>query len=312
MEIIRNINNLKNKVAAVVTVGNFDGIHLGHQEIINSLLEESKRLNVKSILITFNPSSKEFFGNNKDDVKLITTLNEKKKILSDTKLDLLVVQDFNKEFSKVSSKDFIEKILLKYIDIKKIILGSTHTFGKNNDGNATLLNELSKKHGFGIKVVEKLKNNDYNISSTNLRRLFATGEIDKVNYILGRKYTMKGKIISGKQRGRNLGFPTLNLKPISSKKVIPKIGAYCVEVSINNDIYNGMCNIGYSPTFNDKDLSIEIHIIDDSIKNISSEEIEIKFHSWLRNEKKFGNEEKLIEQLKKDKSDCERYFIQRK
>lgn len=312
MEIINNINNIKNKVAAVVAVGNFDGIHLGHQKVINSLLEESKRLNVKSILITFNPSPREFFQSEKEDMKLITTLNEKKKILSETKLDMFVIQSFNKEFAEVSSRDFIEKIILKYIDVKKIILGSTHTFGKNNDGNAKLLNKLSRKHQFGIKVIEKLENNGYNISSTNLRRLLATGEMDKVNYILGRKYTLKGKIISGKQRGRNLGFPTLNLEPISSQKIIPKIGAYCVEISINNDIYNGMCNVGYNPTFNDKGLSIEVHIINGNIKNINGEEIEIKFHSWLRNERIFKNEKKLIEQLKNDKSDCERYFIHRK
>ncbi len=313
MEIINNINNIKNKVAAVVTVGNFDGIHLGHQKVIDSLLEESKRLDAKSILITFNPSPKEFFRSEKKDMKLITTLNEKKKILSETKLDMLIIQLFNKEFAEKSPKDFIEKIILKYIDVKEIILGSTHTFGKNNDGDAKLLNELSRKHEFGIKVIDKLKNNGYNISSTNLRRLLATGEIDKMNYILGRKYALKGKIISGKQRGRNLGFPTLNLQPISSKKIIPKVGAYCVGISINNDVYNynGMCNIGYNPTFNDKDLSVEVHSINGNIKNISGEEVEIKFHSWLRNENKFENEEKLIEQLKKDKSDCEKYFIQK-
>ncbi len=308
MEIINNINNIKNKIPAVVTVGNFDGIHLGHKEVINSLLEESKRLNVKSILITFNPSSKEYFANDNNDVKLITTIEEKKKIFSNTKLDMLVIQKFNKEFAEISSKDFIENMLMKYIDVKEIVLGYSHTFGKNNDGDGKLLRKLSKINEFEIKVVEKIKNNDYNINSTNLRSLLATGEIEKVNNILGRNFILNGKVISGKQRGRNLGFPTINLEQTSSRKIIPKIGAYIVEVSINNIVYNGMCNIGYNPTFNGKELSIEVHIIDGDIKNIDSD-VAVKFHSWLRDEKKFENEEKLIEQLKNDKKKCEEYFF---
>ena len=132
-----------------------------------------------------------------------------------------------------------------------------------------------------------------------------------MNNILGRKYTLKSKIISGKQRGRNLGFPTINLKSISSKKIIPKIGSYCVKIFVDNNIYNGMCNIGYNPTFNGKKLSIEVHIINGNINYVEGE-IEIEFHSWLRNEKKFKSEERLIEQLGKDRNNCGNYFIYKK
>ncbi|MEA1986697.1 MAG: bifunctional riboflavin kinase/FAD synthetase [Candidatus Marinimicrobia bacterium] len=311
MEVVKNIQNLQDRISAVITVGNFDGVHQGHRAIIDPLVAEAKRLNVKSVLMTFAPSSKEFFAKEKD-IKLITTIDEKQKLFSDLGIDILIIQKFDSEFSKLSSNDFIEQILLKKIDVKECILGSTHTFGNNNNGNFKSLNELGKKHNFDIKVVDIVKKNGYNTSSTNLRTLLATGEIDNANKILGREYSIRGQVISGKQIGRNLGFPTVNLKPISAKKLIPKVGVYCVEISDENNRYNGMCNIGYNPTFNGNRLSIEINIINREFQSIGNDEIELKFYSRIRDEEKFKNEEELIEQLKRDKENCEKYFINKK
>ena len=255
-----NIQNYCETTPSVVSVGTFDGFHLGHQKLVEKVISISKTKNLTSIILTFNPHPR-IVLNNEKDVKLLTTYEEKNKIFESSNIDYLITQDFNKSFSKLSALEFVRDVLIKKLNVKHIVIGYDHHFGKNRDANASQLFEFSQDLGFDITEVGAFQMNKVSVSSTKIRNLIHDGKINQANKLLGYQFILTGQVISGLGRGKNIGFPTANIL-IDSHKIKPGNGVYFIRSIFNGyDIY-GMMNIGSNPTFNDKDDSIEIHFFD--------------------------------------------------
>jgi len=285
---------------AVVTVGSFDGIHLGHFEILKHLLVKAAELSSESVVVTFSPHPRSVINPN-HKIELLTTLDEKIELLRTIGINHLVIIPFTLEFAKLSACDFIEQILVKKLHIKHLVVGLNHHFGRNREGDLAKLRECGEPYGFSIEKCEAFGFGDENISSSKIRNALYEGNIEKVSKYLNRFYMLKGTVIYGNQIGRTLGFPTANLKLSEAHKILPKNGAYAVKVKTVTGTYGGMLNIGYRPTLlNTSNLSIEVHIFDfDS--NIYEEIIEVYFVKKIRDEIKFESAEALKKQLASDK-----------
>ena len=292
-----------------ITVGTFDGVHLGHIQILNKLKEKASSINGESVVITFWPHPRFVLNYKNDNIKMINTIDEKIKLIEEQNIDHLIILKFTKEFAKLSSCEFIEQYLFKKFNIKALIVGYDHHFGKDREGNFDTLRKCAEKYNFSISKVEAFSLNKDNISSTKIRKAIETGEIEKANTYLSKKYFISGEIVGGKKIGRNLGFPTANIKVAESYKLIPTRGVYAVKVKILGKIYFGMLNIGYKPTINSnkKDFSIEVHILNFN-KNIYTENIKVYFYKRIRSEKKFSQLDELKQQLIKDKTIISKYF----
>ena len=310
MEIISSIKNIPNIPKAVVTMGTFDGVHLGHQEIIKKLISKAEKYKSKSVLITYVPHPREVITEiNRNPIQFINTLQERIKLISEEGLDYLIVQPFNKDMLKLEPQRFVENYLLKYMKIVGFVVGYSHSFGRNREGTPDFLKKLGEtKHSYFTEIVGEIRDKDFIINSTNIRRLLAAGEIELANQYLGRPFHIRGTIVKGDSRGSKLGFPTLNILPLSPKKLIPHIGVYCVSVHFRRQNYHGMCNIGYRPTFNGKFLTIEIHLLDVNVRANAGNEIDFYIHRKLRDEIHFESVDKLIAQLEKDKEKCNKNF----
>lgn len=308
MDVISGIENIPDRPAAVVTMGTFDGFHKGHQHVVEQLVQRAKAESVKSILITFVPHPREVLTDMKrNPIQFITTLEERIKFLSQTEIDYIIIHPFTHLIADLEAKTFLQDYILKYIDVKGFLMGYSHNFGKDRKGNPEYLKHLGDtKFNFFTEIIGEVKNEEFTINSTNIRRLIAAGDMTTVNHYLGRPYHLKGKTINGESRGKHLGFPTLNILPSSPKKIIPSVGVYCVNVFIQRKSYRGMCNVGYRPTFNGQFLTIEVHVIDAELRTLYNHEIDVDFLCRIRNEEKFESGEKLIEQLVADKETCKR------
>ena len=296
-----NIQNYCETTPSVVSVGTFDGFHLGHQKLIEKVISISKTKNLTSIILTFNPHPR-IVLNNEKDVKLLTTYEEKNKIFESSNIDYLITQDFNKSFSKLSALEFIRDVLIKKLNVKHIVIGYDHHFGKNRDANANQLFEFSQDLGFDITEVKAFQMSKVSVSSTKIRNLIHDGKINQANKLLGYQFILTGQVISGLGRGKNIGFPTANIL-IDSNKIKPGNGVYFIRSIFNGyDIY-GMMNIGSNPTFNDKDDSIEIHFFDFE-QNLYERQITVRLIKKIRDEKKFKSVDNLSAQLQLDKKKC--------
>ena len=296
-----NIQNYCETTPSVVSVGTFDGFHLGHQKLIEKVISISKTKNLTSIILTFNPHPR-IVLNNEKDVKLLTTYEEKNKIFESSNIDYLITQDFNKSFSKLSALEFVRDVLIKKLNVKHIVIGYDHHFGKNRDANASQLFEFSQDLGFDITEVGAFQMNKVSVSSTKIRNLIHDGKINQANKLLGYQFILTGQVISGLGRGKNIGFPTANIL-IDSHKIKPGNGVYFIRSIFNGyDIY-GMMNIGSNPTFNDKDDSIEIHFFDFE-QNLYERQITVSLIEKIRDEKKFKSVDNLSAQLQLDKKKC--------
>ena len=296
-----NIQNYCETTPSVVSVGTFDGFHLGHQKLIEKVISISKTKNLTSIILTFNPHPR-IVLNNEKDVKLLTTYEEKNKIFESSNIDYLITQDFNKSFSKLSALEFIRDVLIKKLNVKHIVIGYDHHFGKNRDANANQLFEFSQDLGFDITEVKAFQMSKVSVSSTKIRNLIHDGKINQANKLLGYQFILTGQVISGLGRGKNIGFPTANIL-IDSYKIKPGNGVYFIRSIFNGyDIY-GMMNIGSNPTFNDKDDSIEIHFFDFE-QNLYERQITVRLIKKIRDEKKFKSVDNLSAQLQLDKKKC--------
>jgi riboflavin kinase / FMN adenylyltransferase len=308
MNIYKNINDVKINTP-FVTVGTFDGVHLGHQYIFEQLINEAKKHGGESVLITFWPHPRMVVKKAENNISMINTIEEKIELIEKQGIDHFIILPFTKEFSQLSSKEFIDKYLYQLIGIKGLIVGYDHKFGKDRQGNFEELKLCADKYGFRIKKIDALSVNNENISSTKIRNALLQGEIEKANEYLSRKFTLPGHVTNGRKIGRDLGFPTANIQPNSQYKLIPRDGVYAVKVEVETKIFNGMLNIGTRPTFNDGAInkSIEVHIIDFN-GNLYHQDIKLYFHKRIRDEFKFNSIEELVSQLHKDKSDVIEYF----
>ncbi len=278
----------------------FDGVHLGHLSIINTLNKIAKKEHLESAILSFWPHPRKFLNPN-DDVKMLNTLEEKLELLEKSGIKNIFLKTFDEEFRNLTGVEFCEQVLVNKLNVKHIIIGHDHTFGKNKSGNFELLKSLSDELGFKVNQLEAVQKNDLNVSSTKIRIALSEGKITDANEMLGYNYPLTGKVIHGKKLGRTIGYPTANIE-VPINKLLPKSGAYIVEVYIDNLFYKGMLSIGTNPTIDDKSKSLhtEVYILDFD-QDIYDKEITIKFRDFLHDEIKFEGLEKLIERLDEDK-----------
>jgi len=302
MKVINSIDNYSSKKKSIITIGTFDGIHLGHQKIIRKLVKESLSKNLLANILTFFPHPRMVL--NKDsEIKLIDTIREKEKKLKNLGVNTLIIHPFTKEFSRMSSVEFTRDILIKKLNVYKIILGYDHRFGKNRESSVEDLIELGIAYNFKVEVLDAKKINSINISSTKIRKAIQTGDINKATLYLGRCFEIKGNVIKGKGIGKKIGFPTANIIIKENYKLIPNKGVYLIKAKIKNKSYYGMMNIGNRPTLNGKNETLEVNIFNFN-ENIYGKSLKIFFLNKIRNEIKFDSIEKLSNQLQKDKDYC--------
>ncbi|MEO8209186.1 MAG: bifunctional riboflavin kinase/FAD synthetase [bacterium] len=302
MQIIKDINDFEYDKKSVVTVGTFDGIHLGHLEIIEKLNSIKKEKSLRSVVVTFEPHPQIVLRNKAKDIKILTTLDDKLYIFKSLSIDIVYVINFTKEFANTTAEDFYKNYLIDKIGLNDLVLGYDHMFGKNREGNLDTLKILSQNYDFKVDKVDEFKINGEHISSTVIRKLLAEeGNVDKVRRILGRYYSIEGKVVEGKKLGKDLGYPTANIEVSSGLKLIPKIGIYAVSIEIDGKLYSGMMSIGKNPTVSfDDSIKVEVNIFDFD-ENIYGKIIKVNFINYIRDEKKFDSLEELKKQMSLDK-----------
>ena len=298
-KVVFDTDKSENVKYSVVTIGTFDGVHIGHKAIIEKLKEQAKKLNCESVIITFSPHPR-MVVNNDSKILLLTTLEEKKELIEKLGVDKLYVINFTKDFAKKTYQEFLTETIVLKNKAKHLIIGYDHKFGKDRAGDKTNLMELTKENNIGITIVNPQEINGMVVSSTKIRNALLDGNLELANTMLGRNYKVKGKVIEGSKRGRTLGFPTANIEPYEKNKLLPQNGVYLVKVFLENREYPGVLNIGLRPTFNNRVEPIaEVHLLDFN-QDIYGMEISIEFIKRLRDEKKFNSKEELITQIKKD------------
>lgn len=306
MKIISDFNNYHANTPLALSLGMFDGVHLGHRSIINTLNEIAEKENLESAILSFWPHPRKFL-NPDDDVKMLTTLDEKIELLAKSGIRNLFLKTFDEEFRNLTGIEFCKQILADKLHVKHLIIGYDHTFGKNKSGNYELLQSLSSELGFKVNQLEAVEFDNLNISSTKIRHALWEGRIADANKMLGYHYPLTGKVVHGRNLGKKIGYPTANLD-VPADKLLPKSGAYIVEVWIENTFYKGMLSIGTNPTIDNsnKTLSTEVYILDFD-EDIYDKAITAKFREFLHDEIKFESVEKLIQRLAQDKKLTEEF-----
>lgn len=295
------LKDVKRESNSVVTVGTFDGVHIGHRAIMKAVVSKSKERNARSVVVTFDPHPREIINPGKSGIKLLTTLKERCEILQDLGVDVLLVIPFDRDFSLMTSEDFVRQIIHNKVGVSEFVIGYDHHFGRDREGTIETIENLGKELNFDAYVVSKQEMEHITISSTVIRNtLSEEGDVKKAAEFLGRKYLLNGIVMHGEERGQKIGYPTANLKPEHENKVIPKNGVYVVKVRVNNKWYGGMMNIGIRPTFNDEEKTLEVNIFEFNQK-IYGESVQVRFVDRIRDEQKFEGIEALKSQLDADK-----------
>ncbi len=309
MKLHQNIYDLPAFEKAVITIGTFDGVHKGHQEILLQLVSEARKIEGTPVVITFHPHPREIIKTNDVAISQLTSLEEKATLLSKLGIEHLVVIPFTKEFSEMSADNYIKEFLIKNFHPQKIIIGYDHRFGKDRLGDFSLLKIQSIEHHFElIEIPEKTLTNN-TISSTAIRKLILEGDISSANELLGYEYHFSGKVVKGNQLGRTIQFPTANIEFEYYNKLIPADGVYIIECAIGGKehLVQGMMNIGFRPTIDGTNRIIETHLFDFN-EEIYDASVTIYVIKKLRDEKKFANLDELKKQLTKDKEMSVAYF----
>lgn len=306
MEITHSIFDFTPTQKTIVTIGTFDGVHIGHQKIIEKLVHEAKSSEKKSVLLTFFPHPRMVLQ--KDvSIKLINTIYERAQHLEKLGLDYLIIHPFSKEFSRLTALDFVRDVLVNRLNISKLIIGYDHHFGKNREGNIEQLTEYSHLYDFTVEEIPAQDIDEVSVSSTKIRKALANGQLKTANNYLGYNFSLTGKVVNGKQLGGKIGFPTANIDVSEEYKLIPKTGVYVVKSTIENATVYGMMNIGNRPTVDGEYQTIEVHFFDFN-QNLYDKELTIELLYFLRDEQKFDSVPDLISQLKKDKETSLNYL----
>jgi riboflavin kinase/FMN adenylyltransferase len=300
MRVLKRLPNNGMESGSVITVGSFDGVHLGHKAIFDKLIDSASRDGLRSVVVTFDPHPRKVLGGASQNLKLLTTLDEKIALFEKMGINRLQIIHFTQEFSRLSYIEFVENILVGKLSVREMVIGHDHHFGRDREGGWDKLIELGNKHGFSVKQVDPLTTNGKIISSSVIRRFLEEGEIENANEFLGRGYSIRGRVVKGDGRGREIGYPTANILPDDADKVVPKRGVYAVDVFYENNVLKGMMNIGYRPTFNFDPLTLEVHIFNFNAY-IYENSLDIRFKKYIRDERKFDNIDELIAQLNEDK-----------
>lgn len=301
MKVHHNIQKFKEKEhTSILTIGTFDGVHIGHQKIIEQLNQSKNLATDKSVILTFFPHPRRVihFGN---EIKMLNTMDEKIQLLEQFGLNHLVIEPFTEEFSQLSALNFTRNILVNQLFIKKLIIGYDHRFGKNREGDFERLQEYGELYSFEVEEITAQEIENVSVSSTKIRKALEEGLIEKANAYLGYNYLLTGKIVKGEGLGRKINFPTINIHIQEGYKLIPKKGVYIIKTIIAKEIIFGIMNIGNRPTVSGKDQTIEVHLLDFQ-ENIYGEKIQIEVLKRIRNEQKFDSIEILSSQIKKDEN----------
>jgi len=306
LEIFSSIKKFKSNSKTFVTIGTFDGVHLGHQKVLKKLITNAKKNDAKTLLLTFFPHPRMVLQ--KDvNIKLINTIDERIALLQKTGLDYLIIQPFDEEFSKLTALKFVRNILVNKLNVVKLFIGYDHHFGKNREGNFEQLKEYSYTYGFKLQKISQKDVNSITISSTKIRKAIENGNIEKVNNYLGYNFMLTGNVVEGKSIGKKMNFPTANLNVEEPYKLLPKTGVYIVKSVINNNTYFGMMNIGFRPTVSGTNQTIETHFFNLN-EDLYGKTIQIEVLKFLRKEQKFDSLEALKNQLKLDKKNALAYI----
>jgi len=303
MEIIKGIENIKRSFRnPVATLGNFDGVHLGHQKIFEEVKGEASKINGEGVVITFEPHPLKILAPRKF-LPLLTPFRKKMILIEKSGIETVLCIDFSLTFSEITPYEFIKDILVEKVKIRKVIIGYNYHFGKGQKGDAQTLRDAGKVLDFEVEVVEPLRIGQTVISSSKIREIIQRGEVEEASKLLGRDYPIIGKVVKGFQRGKNLGFPTANLE--ISDELYPKTGVYAVEVEWNHELFAGVANIGLNPTFlpeltkREGNVLLEVHILDFG-REIYGEEIQVNFKRRIRDEIRFPSPAHLINRIQKD------------
>ena len=286
---------------SVVTVGTFDGVHEGHKALIETVVSKAKKRDARSVVISFDPHPRDIINPGNTGIKQLTTIQERREILEEIGIDVLLIIPFTRDFSLLSSEEFVEKIVFEKVGVSEFVIGYDHHFGKDRTGTIETVENLGKELGFDAFVVSKREMGNITVSSTTIRKeLSENGNVEQASKLLGREYLLNGIVIHGDKRGRTIGYPTANLKAEHPNKVIPKDGVYVVKVRVEGEWFSGMMNIGNRPTFKGAQKALEVNIFEFD-KDIYGQTIQVRFLKRLRDEVKFSGVDELIAQLDKDK-----------
>jgi len=298
MELLDSLEQIETYIEdSVVTIGNFDGVHKGHQALFNLVKKQARTINSKSVALTFNPHPLKLLQPEKTPL-LITTSEQKLNLIKSLDLDFIICLPFTKKLADVTADDFVKKILIDTLKIKELVIGHDYAFGKGREGSSAFLEEAGKRYGFKVHQLKPVYDGELLVSSTAIRNLIIEGNMPSAKKLLGRNYQIRGSVIHGMNRGgRLLGFPTANI--VSQNEIIPRSGVYAVYVAIDDMTYYGVTNIGFNPTFPEHRFSIETHILDFA-DNLEGKSIDIMFVERIRSEQQFQGPDSLAFQIKLD------------
>ena len=308
MNVVNGIENYKADSKSILTIGTFDGVHLGHQKIIASLVTRAKQQSLQANILTFFPHPRMVLQK-ESNLKLIDTLEEKQNLLSELGIDNLIVQPFSKEFSKLTAIEFTRDILVDELGMSALMIGYDHRFGKNREASVEDLIRYGESYNFEVTVIPAQDISSITVSSTKIRDAIKISNFKKVNQFLGRPYELNGEVIKANGVGRTIKYPTANIKIKETYKLIPPKGVYLVKIYLGENEFSGMMNIGNRPTINGLNETIEIHIFDFD-KDIYGKNLKVCFLQKIRKEKKFDSLTSLKNQLKKDEENCKRILAE--
>lgn len=303
MIVVRSFDELTNDPNSVVTVGTFDGVHLAHKEIVREVVHRARMREGRSVVVTFDPHPKEVVTSQRGPVSLLTTIEERLEQFSVLGVELLYIINFTYEFSRQSSEEFYRRYLIDGTGVSEVVVGYDHMFGRDREGKTGELVTMGKQYDFSVFAMHPFTVDGQVVSSTQIRKSLAAGDIERANKFLGREYSLRGTVVRGDERGRTIAFPTANILPDSGKKMVPLNGVYFVGVTVREQTYFGMMNIGVRPTVSDASRrTLEVHLFDFN-GDIYGEKITVRFISKLRDEQKFASLEELTRQLGHDREE---------
>ena len=306
MKTFHSFNEFKSTKKTVLTLGTFDGVHIGHNAILDKICKASEKENLESVILTFFPHPRLIVSNNYD-IKLLNTMNEKAGLLEKVGIQNFIVHPFDKTFSELSPREFVTQVLVEKLNIQKIIIGHDHKFGKDRAADFNDLINFGKEFGFEVEEISAQQINEVSVSSTRIRNSLLEGNVSLAKDYLGYPYVLTGNVVKGNQLGRTINFPTANIEIPEEYKLIPKNGVYIVTVNVSNQTVFGMMNIGVKPTLGENKLSIEVHLLDFD-KDIYNQKIQVHILERLRDEQKFESFEALKSQIELDKQNTIHYF----
>jgi riboflavin kinase/FMN adenylyltransferase len=304
MKVVQDILNYQSKTKSILTIGTFDGVHVGHQKIIRALVEKAHEKKLLANILTFFPHPRMVLQKD-SQIKLIDTLSEKESALRELRVDNLIIHPFSKEFSRLTALEFTRDILVDQLQVAELLIGHDHRFGRNREATVADLINFGKIYNFEVNIIPAQDVSDITVSSTKIRAAITAGDFMKVEGFLGRSFRLNGTVTEGESVGRTIDFPTANLTIDSQHKIIPPQGVYLVKITHNENQYFGMMNIGNRPTVNGNTQTIEVHIFNFD-KNIYDESLTVHLIEKIRDEQKFESLDALKTQLKKDKEICKR------